>query len=369
VRIAFSRISVAQPQNYKPRGLPGSPCTWHGYVHIAMVNVSTKNRQNRNAILVLSFSAPRALHVGASGILLLRNLAFTRYWFASRRMSVCMCTNQWYSLQTPPLFGHPTLPLYRTHYCAIYCFPSTPRDCNIYHTILWMTISVKANSQPVVCVWYTTLSFGRQVAAALQRRAFFRFRTRARNGPCCFFVHCSNIYVLNSACVNAVYHFYFLTAYFFCWRSEDPHSSERMDAVIGCPSYLCFSSDISCNTDIHSWWNVVERCEPRTADIYENRRPVLRKSNNFSRRLQPSKPKLTSAARCSFVPRSSFFYFVGPHRFWAHGSPPSPRVSCVDSYASYLLLMSCVHTAFSALALRVKIHITYQLEVQLVVLL
>jgi len=55
--------------------------------------------------------------------------------------------NQRYSLQTPPLFGHPTPPLHCTHYCAIYCFPSTPLHCNIYHTILLMTISCKGRAR------------------------------------------------------------------------------------------------------------------------------------------------------------------------------------------------------------------------------
>ena len=58
-------------------------------------------------------------------------LASKKYYFILRPM----CTNQWYSLQTPPLFGHPTTPPHRTHDCAICCFLSTPVDCNIYHAI------------------------------------------------------------------------------------------------------------------------------------------------------------------------------------------------------------------------------------------
>jgi len=37
-------------------------------------------------------------------------LAFTRYFFTSRRM----CTNLCYYVPIPPLFGHPTSPLHRT---------------------------------------------------------------------------------------------------------------------------------------------------------------------------------------------------------------------------------------------------------------
>jgi len=56
-------------------------------------------------------------------------LTFAKYCLIWRRM----CTNQYDSLQTPPLFGHPTPPLHRTHYCAQYCFPSTP--CIAMYTI------------------------------------------------------------------------------------------------------------------------------------------------------------------------------------------------------------------------------------------
>ena len=43
------------------------------------------------------------------------SLAVTRYSFSSRPLY----ENQYYYSQTPPLFGHPTPPLHRRHYCAI----------------------------------------------------------------------------------------------------------------------------------------------------------------------------------------------------------------------------------------------------------
>jgi len=47
-----------------------------------------------------------------------------------------VCTNQYYPLQTPPLSGHCASLLHRTHWCAIYVFPSTTLYCNVCHTIL-----------------------------------------------------------------------------------------------------------------------------------------------------------------------------------------------------------------------------------------
>jgi len=73
-----------------------------------------------------------------------RALAFTRYFFISR----LVCMNQSYSLQTPPLFGHPASLLHRTHFCAIYCLPSTTSYCNIYYTLLVMAISYKGQAVP-----------------------------------------------------------------------------------------------------------------------------------------------------------------------------------------------------------------------------
>ena len=43
-----------------------------------------------------------------------RALAYTRYCFVSG----ILCTNQYYSSRTHPLFRHPT-PQHRPHYCAI----------------------------------------------------------------------------------------------------------------------------------------------------------------------------------------------------------------------------------------------------------
>ena len=57
-----------------------------------------------------------------------------------------MCTNQYPSLQIPPLFGHPASLLNRTRYCERYCFPSTTLDCNIYHRIVCMAISCKGQT-------------------------------------------------------------------------------------------------------------------------------------------------------------------------------------------------------------------------------
>ena len=37
--------------------------------------------------------------------------------------------------------------LHHTHYCAIYCCPSTPRYCNIYRTLLSKTISCKGQRE------------------------------------------------------------------------------------------------------------------------------------------------------------------------------------------------------------------------------
>jgi len=54
-----------------------------------------------------------------------------------------LCTNQYYSVRTHPLLRYPTPPRDRPHYCAIYRFPLTPRDCNIYHTILAVAMSCK----------------------------------------------------------------------------------------------------------------------------------------------------------------------------------------------------------------------------------
>ena len=69
----------------------------------------------------------------------LRGWPDTRYCFVSGLLS----TNQYYSLRTLPLFRHPPPPCHRLHYCAVQCFPPTPRYCNIYHTILAMAISCK----------------------------------------------------------------------------------------------------------------------------------------------------------------------------------------------------------------------------------
>jgi len=67
------------------------------------------------------------------------SLAYTRYCFVSG----ILCTNQYYSLRTHPLFRYPTSPCNRPHYCALErCLPP-PRYCNIYHTILATAISCK----------------------------------------------------------------------------------------------------------------------------------------------------------------------------------------------------------------------------------
>jgi len=66
-------------------------------------------------------------------------LAFTRYSFSSRPLY----TNQYYHLQTAPLFGHTTTTLHCPHYCAIQCFPPTILYCNTCHTTLVIAISCK----------------------------------------------------------------------------------------------------------------------------------------------------------------------------------------------------------------------------------
>ena len=76
------------------------------------------------------------------------SLAFTRYCFMSR----FICTNQSFSLQTPPLCGHSTTPLHRPHCCALYCYPPEILYCNIYHTILVIAISCKGQAQARILV-------------------------------------------------------------------------------------------------------------------------------------------------------------------------------------------------------------------------
>jgi len=66
-----------------------------------------------------------------------RQLAFTRYSFGSRPLY----TNQYYHLQTAPLFGHTTPTRHCPHYCAIQCFPPTILYCNTCHTTLVTAIS------------------------------------------------------------------------------------------------------------------------------------------------------------------------------------------------------------------------------------
>jgi len=72
-------------------------------------------------------------------------LAFTRYSFSSRPLY----TKQYYYSRTPPLFGHPTLPLNCQHYCAIQCFPPTIIYCNTCNTRLVMAISCKGQCWPL----------------------------------------------------------------------------------------------------------------------------------------------------------------------------------------------------------------------------
>jgi len=73
-------------------------------------------------------------------------LAYTRYCFVFGPL----CTNQYYSLRTHALFRHPSPPRHRPHNCALYCFPPTPRYCNVYHTILVMAISCKGQIRTCV---------------------------------------------------------------------------------------------------------------------------------------------------------------------------------------------------------------------------
>jgi len=95
--------------------------------------------------LFLCYNGPVLLTAPEWMKLFLCRLAFTRCCLISRRM----CTSQYYSLQTPPVFGRPSSPLHSTHFYAICCFPSTRLYCNIYHTLLLMTIS--CGGQCVAC--------------------------------------------------------------------------------------------------------------------------------------------------------------------------------------------------------------------------
>ena len=72
-------------------------------------------------------------------------LAFTRYSSSSRPLY----TNQYYHLQTAPLFGHTTPTLHCPHYCAIQCFPQTILYCNTCHTTL--VIAISCEGQVCVC--------------------------------------------------------------------------------------------------------------------------------------------------------------------------------------------------------------------------
>jgi len=65
----------------------------------------------------------------------------TRYSFCSRPLY----RNQYYDLQTPPLFGH-SPPLHRPHYCAMLCFPLTILICNTCHTLLVMAVSCEGHA-------------------------------------------------------------------------------------------------------------------------------------------------------------------------------------------------------------------------------
>ena len=67
------------------------------------------------------------------------DLADTRYFFVSEPL----CTNQYYSLRTHPLFRYPTTHRHRPHDCAIKRYPPTPRYCKTHHKILAITKSCK----------------------------------------------------------------------------------------------------------------------------------------------------------------------------------------------------------------------------------
>ena len=65
----------------------------------------------------------------------------TRVWpYKIVFMSRLSYTNQYYYLQTAPLFGQPLTAPHRPHYCAIYYIPPTSLYCNICHIVLVMTI-------------------------------------------------------------------------------------------------------------------------------------------------------------------------------------------------------------------------------------
>jgi len=72
-----------------------------------------------------------------------QSLTFTRHSFSSRPLY----KNQYYDLQTPPSFGHPSRPPHRPRYCAIQCVPPTIFYCNACHTILVMAISCKGQTK------------------------------------------------------------------------------------------------------------------------------------------------------------------------------------------------------------------------------
>jgi len=74
-------------------------------------------------------------------------LAYTRYCFVFG----LLCTNQYHSLRTHPLFRHPTAPRHRPQYRTIYCFPPPPRYYNVHHTLLAVAISCKGG-QPLSSV-------------------------------------------------------------------------------------------------------------------------------------------------------------------------------------------------------------------------
>ena len=109
----------------------------------------------------------RASRAAQAAVFVYWGLAFTRYCFTMR----LVCTNQCYSLQTPPLSGHPTSLLHRTHYCAIYVSHRPP--CIAISAIQYREwqYCVNANSQ-AFSAWYDPFGLMERASRAAQAAVF-----------------------------------------------------------------------------------------------------------------------------------------------------------------------------------------------------
>jgi len=127
------------------RATGGGPTRWQ--FHFGEAHRDTRGGSSVTACLLQTSTRLFFPGRGLTPILTLKRgggggrprLAYTRYCVVSG----VLCTNQYHSLRTHPLFRHPTPPIIAYTIAQSNAFLLTPRYCNVYNTILVMAISCK----------------------------------------------------------------------------------------------------------------------------------------------------------------------------------------------------------------------------------